>query len=76
MKKEKLNLGSIKNVLSRAELKKIMAGSGGQCYLCECWTGSKLNGSSVEYETPVNDCNNFCVNMGYGSGESLGELSC
>ncbi|MDB5138969.1 MAG: hypothetical protein JWR12_885 [Mucilaginibacter sp.] len=29
MKKEKLSLGSIKNVLSRAELKKIMAGSGG-----------------------------------------------
>ena len=28
MKIEKLSLGSIKNVLSRAELKKIMAGSG------------------------------------------------
>lgn len=28
MKKEKLSLGSIKNVLSRAEMKKIMAGSG------------------------------------------------
>jgi len=31
MKKEKLSLKSIKNKLSRAELKEIMAGSGGQC---------------------------------------------
>lgn len=31
MKTEKLNLKSIKNVLSRAEMKKIMAGSGGSC---------------------------------------------
>jgi hypothetical protein len=31
MKKEKLSQKSIKNVLSRAELKKIMAGSGGGC---------------------------------------------
>ena len=31
MKKEKLSLKSIKNVLSRGEMKKIMAGSGGQC---------------------------------------------
>lgn len=29
MKTEKLNLKSIKNVLSRAEMKKVMAGSGG-----------------------------------------------
>ena len=29
MKTEKLSLKSIKNVLSRAEMKKIMAGSGG-----------------------------------------------
>ncbi len=28
MKKEKLSLNSIKNVLTRAEMKKIMAGSG------------------------------------------------
>jgi len=34
MKKEKLSLNSVKNVLSRGEMKKIMAGSGGsvQCY--------------------------------------------
>jgi hypothetical protein len=31
MKTEKLSLKSIKNVLSRAEMKKIMAGSGGFC---------------------------------------------
>ena len=29
---EKLSLKSIKNVLSRAEMKKIMAGSGGGCF--------------------------------------------
>jgi hypothetical protein len=34
MKTEKLSLKSIKNVLSRAELKKIMAGSGGGCNTC------------------------------------------
>jgi len=32
MKKEKLSLGGIKNALSRAEMKKIMAGSGGCVY--------------------------------------------
>ena len=31
MKIKKLSLDSVKNVLSRAELKKIMAGSGGGC---------------------------------------------
>lgn len=31
MKTEKLDLKSIRNVLSRAEMKKIMAGSGGGC---------------------------------------------
>ena len=31
MKTEKLDLKSIKNVLSRTEMKKIMAGSGGTC---------------------------------------------
>ena len=31
MKKEKLSLKSIKNVLSRQEMKKIMAGSGTPC---------------------------------------------
>jgi len=36
MKTEKLNFKSIKNVLSKAEMKKIMAGSGGNgsgCYV-------------------------------------------
>jgi hypothetical protein len=35
MKKEKLNLKSIKNVLSRSEMKKVMAGSWGTV-LCSC----------------------------------------
>ncbi|MFC0513595.1 hypothetical protein ACFFGT_05260 [Mucilaginibacter angelicae] len=34
MKKEKLSLSGIKNVLSRAELKKIMAGSSNRCDYC------------------------------------------
>lgn len=33
MKKEKLSLANVKSVLSRTELKKIMAGSGGSGYL-------------------------------------------
>jgi hypothetical protein len=55
MKKEKLNLQSIKNVLSREELKKIMAGSGmcagigGICNInagmtCCDWTFCNNNG--------------------------------
>jgi hypothetical protein len=36
MKTEKLSLKSIKNVLSRAEMKKIMAGSSGDCQLGLC----------------------------------------
>lgn len=31
MKKEKLSLNGVKSALSRAEMKKIMAGSGGTC---------------------------------------------
>jgi hypothetical protein len=38
MKTEKLSLKGIKNVLSRAELKKIMAGSGG----CSCGVGAAI----------------------------------
>lgn len=37
MKTEKLSLAGIKNVLSRSEMKNIMAGSGGA--MC-CWTGT------------------------------------
>lgn len=47
MKTEKLNLKSIKNVLSRAEMKKIMAGSGG---------GGTGGTDSCPVNTPVYSC--------------------
>jgi hypothetical protein len=50
MKKEKLNLKSIKNVLSRDEMKRILAGSNG-CYLgfmCNCPNGSSFCTTSVQ----------------------------
>ena len=40
MKTEKLNLKGIKNVLSRAEMKKIMAGSGSGPNCCWCNNGT------------------------------------
>lgn len=41
MKKEKLSLKGIKNVLSRSEMKKIMAGSGyGAPSCCVCYSPS------------------------------------
>ena len=47
MKTQKLSLNSIKNVLSRAEMKKIMAGSG-DCYNCTVYYsgGSTMSGTS------------------------------
>jgi len=38
MKNQRMSLASIKNVLSRAEMRKIMAGSGSGCYgiTCSC----------------------------------------
>ena len=40
MKTQRMSLAGIKNVLSRAEMRKIMAGSGGSCYGQACgWIG-------------------------------------
>ncbi len=47
MKIEKLSLGSVKNVLSRAELKKIMAGSGGTGGTGGGGTGGGTGGGSA-----------------------------
>jgi len=75
MKSEKLSLKGIKNVLSRAELKKIMAGSGGptctQCYnetatCCECIYS---NGPSGFYLlTSPGLCVSACQSLNYYSG--------
>jgi len=48
MKTEKLSLNGIKNVLSRAEMKKIMAGSSPQPNCCWCNNGTvqPVGGSS------------------------------
>lgn len=66
MKTEKLNLGSIKNVLSRAEMKKIMAGSGsgpGGCSLAGQTCDVKNGGYCCDYLT--------C-----GDGSPLGSGTC
>ena len=62
MKIQKLSFSRIKNVLSRAELKKIMAGSDGMYYCCACQLGQ---GPPVEgyYYTSNNDCDNYCYNL-------------
>jgi hypothetical protein len=55
MTKEKLDLKDIKNVLSRAEMKKIMAGSDG-CQATAC--GSSL---CTQYVSGGYYCNSCCV---------------
>jgi hypothetical protein len=40
MKKEKFSFKNIKDVLSRDEMKKIVAGSGSWCYSYDCACGS------------------------------------
>jgi len=47
MNTQKLSLSSIKNVLSRAEMKQIMAGSGGCCAHKAGWTDYQCGYSSV-----------------------------
>jgi len=53
MKKEKLTLKSIKNVLSRAEMKQIMAGSssGLNCCWCNNATVQPIGGASASNDT-------------------------
>jgi hypothetical protein len=68
MKSEKLSLKGIKNVLSRAELKKIMAGSGGGCtgcspdnngpFCCSCYSGQYP--SAPYHLSCIGDCSTYC----------------
>jgi len=70
MKKEKLSLGSIKNVLSRKEMKQIMAGSG-IYYCCLCsWDGGIY--SIILADTiPNTTCGQFCSGLGYQTGAPI-----
>ena len=60
MKTTKMSLANIKGKLSRAEMKKIMAGSGNE-YKC-CWTGTTncstcvVNGSSCVAGATLTAC--------------------
>ncbi|MFC0513594.1 hypothetical protein ACFFGT_05255 [Mucilaginibacter angelicae] len=75
MKKEKLGLNAIKNVLSRAELKKIMAGSGNRCdycgpggYICcACYLNDNPN-PSLKGPYCADSCTNYCTANGLGAG--------
>jgi hypothetical protein len=67
METERLSLKSIKNVLSRAEMKKIMAGSGGGCgtcndisvVCCSCYTGQYPSSPYFIY-CGGHTCSAFC----------------
>jgi hypothetical protein len=72
METKKLSLKSVKNVLSRGEMKKIMAGSGGVTCCCSAWVGATqrvLDGSGI-------NCYDFCVSVGFQTGCTLGSPAC
>jgi len=86
MKIEKLSLNGIKNMLSRTELKKIMAGSGGGC-VGGCGGNNTCCACEIDvYEGPppppppyflfcnTTDCNGACESIGYGA--SAGVVDC
>jgi hypothetical protein len=71
MKKEKLSLNGIKNVLSRKEMKKIMAGSGIYA-CCQCfWDGGIYNVILANTINPNENCGQFCASKGYQDGGTL-----
>jgi len=67
MKREKLSLKGIKNVLSRTEMKKIMAGSssGPNCCWCNNGTVQPVGGASAS-STP--QCVQVCAADGLTGG--------
>jgi len=73
MKIEKLSLSALKNVLSRAELRKIMAGSTNRCDYCGtggyvCCTCYWVDGSpAVVGPFCANSCVGYCASYGLGS---------
>lgn len=70
MKTEKLSLNNIKNVLSRSEMKKIMAGSG-TCRSYQSAGPYLIYGSCVTMSTaqatPGSDCCDSCASHGFPS---------
>jgi len=75
MKKQKLSLNGIKNVLSRTEMKQIMAGSG-IYYCCLCsWDGGIF--SVILPDTvPGTNCGQFCSSQGYQTGAPIDMSHC
>ena len=76
MKIKKLSLKSIKNVLNKDELKKIMAGSGGISPCCACFA---YEGSPAVflYDTiSGTNCGQFCEDVGYGLGAPADPMYC
>jgi hypothetical protein len=82
MKTEKLSLKALKNVLSRAELKKIMAGSGsGSCICgdyaticCNCYTSGPVAYYVKACTGGLQECSTLCEQAGYGGAYS--QVSC
>ena len=85
MKTEKLSLKGIKNVLNRAELKKIMAGSGGPCNTCGpggynccgCYNSHPPHPPYplIAAPCPYESCQTYCASIGYEGGDQLNCLS-
>jgi len=73
MKIQKLSLSGIKNVLSRDELKKIMAGSGSDV-CCACW--NTPNDPAYIWDTGSETCTQFCVGLGWETGTSVNTFYC
>jgi hypothetical protein len=79
MKKERLSLNAIKNVLSRTELKKIMAGSTGNCSYCGPGGYNYCACYYLNYPTPSlegaacgnGNCNTWCINEGQSYGVQI-----
>jgi len=82
MKIEKLNLSGIKNALSRSELKKIMAGSGGgggTIPCCQCGIGCPGT-DKIRYVcfqgADTNNCSTYCAQNGFPIGYPDCPLNC
>jgi hypothetical protein len=84
MKIEKLSMQDIKNVLSRNELKSIMAGSGGGCgcelpigqnLCCQCLPGVDYHLFCRLTDPPMGDCSGFCESLGLGQDAATVDCS-
>jgi hypothetical protein len=79
MKVEKLSLKGIKNVLSRSELKKIMAGGSYSplCCLCEkTYPPPKPPDFVYEISPMGENCYYYCIGLGFTLGEAYPQGDC